>query len=635
MDRHPKRRAQMSFRKNEQGKNEEISSKPSKRVYGDGVRRPGRPPKMSKIEQLEESVVHEVKELPDTVSSQCKEDSKTRHVPVIFKAESCNSIMPVTPSSQETEEKGERKVVDLSENLNVLFLTPVPVFTNTPGVQPGVQPAKEESIANAITEDLQTDGPKITEVFSLPTQFVQQDQSQVSGHRPTHTLQNNDFQLQYMFEGAEPIRLSRVPFPPPGMGLSTETSVRIDTSGVNLTQSPSAADDLDIPPCKDRNGYIKRPMNAFMVWARIHRPALSRANPLANNADISVQLGLEWSRLTEDQKTPYYEAARKLKDKHRFVFVPPPLSGWVYQPRPGKRKGCGAGDEIPSTSTQPPPPPPPLPATASPPPVPQTSAHYTMARRPSSRGRNAAGQYVCRTASRPRLPQIHMIRGPLQMPGGQPMFLQPPPPQPVHLACGDVVQTQRPFYGKPGVQPEHSQPREPPTEATPTMAPTNVMHFPKGFPLPAPNLGPHQLYSPAPAQHPPNVIPTQRYPFPPPVYVPPAHFYPPYTYPNTHGAYPYPNYNHSDMRSFFEDQCQRHEAMLASLSREFLRREAGEGGSQSYSQVPSNSSLVMVSAPSMTMPTSEVVYSQPAQEDPSQLHTVSDDGDEVRVLRIL
>lgn len=87
-------------------------------------------------------------------------------------------------------------------------------------------------------------------------------------------------------------------------------------------------DNLEVPQSIDRNGYIKRPMNAFMVWARIHRPALSKANPTANNADISVQLGIEWSTLTEEEKRPYYVEARKLKDKHRQEF-------------PGKqRAGC-------------------------------------------------------------------------------------------------------------------------------------------------------------------------------------------------------------------------------------------------------------------------------------------------------
>lgn len=61
-------------------------------------------------------------------------------------------------------------------------------------------------------------------------------------------------------------------------------------------------------------------MNAFMVWARIHRPALAKANPNANNAEISVQLGLEWSKLTEEQKQPYYDEARKIKQRHREEF---------------------------------------------------------------------------------------------------------------------------------------------------------------------------------------------------------------------------------------------------------------------------------------------------------------------------
>lgn len=76
----------------------------------------------------------------------------------------------------------------------------------------------------------------------------------------------------------------------------------------------------DTPFSKDKTGHVKRPMNAFMVWARIHRPALAKANPNANNAEISVQLGLEWSKLTEEQKQPYYDEARKIKQRHREEF---------------------------------------------------------------------------------------------------------------------------------------------------------------------------------------------------------------------------------------------------------------------------------------------------------------------------
>lgn len=76
----------------------------------------------------------------------------------------------------------------------------------------------------------------------------------------------------------------------------------------------------DTPFSKDKSGHVKRPMNAFMVWARIHRPALAKANPTANNAEISVQLGLEWSKLSEEQKQPYYDEARKIKQRHREEF---------------------------------------------------------------------------------------------------------------------------------------------------------------------------------------------------------------------------------------------------------------------------------------------------------------------------
>ncbi|NXK45425.1 SOX30 factor, partial [Chauna torquata] len=131
------------------------------------------------------------------------------------------------------------------------------------------------------------------------------------------------------------IHVSKVPVNqvPLKMQSLLEPSVKIETKNVHLTVLPSDSGMPDTPFSKDKSGHVKRPMNAFMVWARIHRPALAKANPTANNAEISVQLGLEWSKLTEEQKQPYYDEARKIKQRHREEFP-----GWVYQPRPGKRK---------------------------------------------------------------------------------------------------------------------------------------------------------------------------------------------------------------------------------------------------------------------------------------------------------
>ncbi|KFQ13999.1 Transcription factor SOX-30, partial [Leptosomus discolor] len=121
--------------------------------------------------------------------------------------------------------------------------------------------------------------------------------------------------------------------PLPSALLQMQPSVKLDTKNVPFTVPPSDAGMPDAPFSKDKRGRVKRPMNAFMVWARIHRPGLAKANPTASNTDISVQLGLEWSKLTEEQKKPYYDEAQKIKQRHNEEFP-----DWVYQPRQGKKK---------------------------------------------------------------------------------------------------------------------------------------------------------------------------------------------------------------------------------------------------------------------------------------------------------
>ncbi|NXL31744.1 SOX30 factor, partial [Glaucidium brasilianum] len=112
-----------------------------------------------------------------------------------------------------------------------------------------------------------------------------------------------------------------------------ERPVKTETRNVPLTVLPSDSGMADAPFSKDRSGHVKRPMNAYMVWARIHRSALAKANPAASNTEISIRLGLEWNKLTEEQKQPYYDEAQKIKEKHTEQFP-----DWVYQPRPSKRK---------------------------------------------------------------------------------------------------------------------------------------------------------------------------------------------------------------------------------------------------------------------------------------------------------
>ncbi|XP_041369137.1 uncharacterized protein LOC121383285 [Gigantopelta aegis] len=263
-----------------------------------------------------------------------------------------NTPMPIYKKSNLCPRK-KQNPIHARPSSTTYIGTPVPLIGSTATTNSGMIAWKKVPEQNSFF--IQSTGENLYPLPQLASQPISSTTPQPSELGNSHQTDNKEnvkialFQdLPYILRHCQENKLSK----PRIIGPLTASALESMLSLSLKPDKPVKPDELtdEVPPSKfvpgtretyrdtgmgnvNKSGNIKRPMNAFMVWARSYRGHLTMLYPNESNKLVSQRLGDIWKKMSLEDKQPYYREADRIKRQHRKDYP-----DWKYKPNTPKSR---------------------------------------------------------------------------------------------------------------------------------------------------------------------------------------------------------------------------------------------------------------------------------------------------------